>query len=442
MDSRWSCLARPQESPGERLAGTEQDPVNRDRELEMGGVDAHVSLVVSCGVSHTTANKIFCLLIAIHSLLARMPHTRVKKGEVVPLQTPQAFTNRAYRFRIPNQIPASNPKNGSATYREGIMENLAKKSAKTTEGLSTLDPSQVDKVRKGNKGKFQENSRYVVKKEGEATETAPPSKKRKVRCDDDTESEPEQEAPGAKRPCNRTPTNSGVEVSSVNDLTRGSIHHHTNEDVTLGSATFYDEPTDNAGPWDNQEQEGAPIDTMGPFEDQGRNYLVALFLSIEDRGLALVEDPTFTSPDAVIWARRNGNQQTGEIGVHWYRSNIPRYVAADGNTVEDVVHIDFWHQVEAEELIPGDTEHTLQDDDTDNVASASTQDNIFPTSDPFLSSHGGYQNIPDQTSYNFGTTVTPSSHAPPSVPSQIGRYQTQSDIADEVWRTQFGPAGF
>ena len=61
------------------------------------------------------------LLREVHSLLAQMPHTRKHKGKVLPLQTPQAFTNRTYRFRGPNQIPASNMKNGSATYKAQIQ---------------------------------------------------------------------------------------------------------------------------------------------------------------------------------------------------------------------------------------------------------------------------------------------------------------------------------
>ena len=35
-----------------------------------------------------------------------MPHTREYRGKVLPLQTPQAFRDRAHRFRIPNQISA------------------------------------------------------------------------------------------------------------------------------------------------------------------------------------------------------------------------------------------------------------------------------------------------------------------------------------------------
>ena len=93
-----------------------------------------------------------------------MPHARVKKGVVLALQTPQAFTNRAHRFRVPNQIPAFNPKNGSETYRIGILKNLAERRMNTTEGLSALDPDQVDKVRNPNKGKFKDNSRYIVKR--------------------------------------------------------------------------------------------------------------------------------------------------------------------------------------------------------------------------------------------------------------------------------------
>ena len=95
-----------------------------------------------------------------------MPHTRQHNGRVLPLQTPQAFPNRTYRLRVANRIPASKMKNG--TYKAEILKNLAKKSAITTEALSTLNPDQNDEVRKVNKGEFKRNSRYVVKDEGAA----------------------------------------------------------------------------------------------------------------------------------------------------------------------------------------------------------------------------------------------------------------------------------
>lgn len=136
----------------------------------MGGSNASLSVVNCCGVSRLRAQR-NSLLTLIHSLMARMPHTREKKGQVLPLQTPQAFTNRAHRFRVPNQIPASNPKNGSETYKKGILKNLAKKQITTTEGLSALDPEQVENVRKANKGKFKKNSRYVVKKDEDSAGT-------------------------------------------------------------------------------------------------------------------------------------------------------------------------------------------------------------------------------------------------------------------------------
>ena len=64
------------------------------------------------------------MLTRIYSLLARMPRTQMHKGKVLPLQTPQAFTNRTYRFRVPNQIPASKMKNESAAYKERNPEEF------------------------------------------------------------------------------------------------------------------------------------------------------------------------------------------------------------------------------------------------------------------------------------------------------------------------------
>ena len=154
----------------------------------MGGADAGSSLVNGRRVSRSALHyfREIHLLTVLHSLLARMPHTRERKGEILPLQTPQAFTNRAYRFRIPNQIPASNSKNGSNAYKEEILKNLAKEN--------------------------------VVKKTEGSAQAPPPSRKRKAYCDDDdgdAEPEPEQVGPEAKRPCTRAPEDWREEVPNT-----------------------------------------------------------------------------------------------------------------------------------------------------------------------------------------------------------------------------------
>ena len=168
------------------------------------------------------------LLTFIHSLLARMPHTRERKGKILPLQTPQAFTNRAYRFRIPNQIPATNPKKGSETYKKGIMKNLAKEgNRKTTEGLSVLIPDQINEVRKNNKGKFFGNSRYLVNH----SERTPAFKKRRMDSDDGIESASEYERE-AKKPCTRTPPSQEV-----------TPQYDVNASAYVQGETIYDGPS-------------------------------------------------------------------------------------------------------------------------------------------------------------------------------------------------------
>ena len=109
-------------------------------------------------------------------------------------------------------------RNGSATYKAQILRNLAEQSASTTEGLSVLNPDQVEKVRKVNKGKFKQNSRYVAKKNKGTTNPPPPSHKRKARHYDDTESEPEQAVQEAKKGCTRAQRYVGLEAPIVVDL--------------------------------------------------------------------------------------------------------------------------------------------------------------------------------------------------------------------------------
>lgn len=390
-------------------------------------------LTVAEYVGRITAEKGH-LLTKIYSLLARMPHTRKKRGVVLPLQTPQAFTNRTHRFRVPNQIPASNPKNGSNIYKEEILKSLAENGANTTEGLPTLNQDQVKNVRKGNQGKFKGNSRYVVK-DKHSPQTAPPSKKRKVHCDDDTESEPEQEVSKAKRQCVRSQQDLELAAPGLDDLAPGFFYGDTNEDASLHQANFYTEPTGTAGQWDNQEQEVSPTETAGS--------LVPLFLSTNDRDLALADVENLTSPGAVIWARQHGNQQTEHIGVYWYSSDVPRYVGSDGQILEDVVHGDFWLSLMAPEPIPNDSQGIWQDDSAANVAPPSMQSS-FPTGfDPLFheSTNDGNQWFPEQTSIDHQETVFSDWPTPLPVPDQIGRYQTTSDYQDEVWGNHHGSAG-
>ena len=360
---------------------------------------------------------------------------------MLPLQTPQAFTNRAHRFRVPNQIPASNPKNGSGTYKKGILKNLAKKKMTTTEGLSTLDPEQVENVRKANKGKFKENSRYVVKKAEDSAEAPVPSKKRKIHRDDDAESEPEQEEPKAKR--SRTQMEHNLEAEAPN-FAPGFIYDDAGQDANLGSAGFYSEPTATPGIWDYQGQEPSPTDTAISREYQSEENLVLLFATIDDLGLALVEDPSFTSPDAVIWARRNGNQQTRQIEVHWYRESTPRYVGPDGIMMEGVVASGLWHQPEALEPIPGDYQAAPEVDSAHNVESPFSPNDFPPGFDPFFRelNYEGYQGFMGQTPNIPQTPTIPSLQTPLSAPSQIGRYQTQADSSEEVWRNHHGSTGY
>lgn len=180
-----------------------------------------------------------------------MPHNRERNGKVLRLQTPQAFSNRAYRLRVANQIPATNPRNGSATYKEGILKNVAKKRAMTTEGLSVLDPSQVDLVRQKNKGKFRDNSRYVIDNQN-SPKTPPASRKRNSTGDHDNESESEQ---GGKRPCTRKAQS--LEVDSL---------FGDDADIYSYGTSDYEQPRKTAEQRVDLEREYHPTDTTGSSE--------------------------------------------------------------------------------------------------------------------------------------------------------------------------------
>lgn len=261
------------------------------------------------------------MLIQIFSLLARMPHTRKFKGKVLPLQTPQAFTNRSYRFRVPNQIPASKMKNGSATYKQQILKNLDEKKAATTEALSTLKPDEVDKVRRINKGKFKQNSRYEVKSGVESRQAPPPSRKCKARLAECTESEAEQETPKTIMPKakkSRLPAphkTGGAEVAVDDEITPGYDYNYTNGNAYSNDREYHTAPIGTHTVWQGQEQQASLANHAGVVRHI-EGSLVPLFATAGDHHLARLMDDTFTSPSAVIWARRNGHQLTGLISVH------------------------------------------------------------------------------------------------------------------------------
>ena len=276
--------------------------------------------------------------------MARMPHTREKNGQVLPLQTSQAFTNRALRLRIPNQMPTARPKNGSAAYKKEILKNLARRNAKTTEDLPTLKQHQIAKARRANEGKFDENSRYVVKKKEGSTEMPPPSsRKRKANHDDDTEPEELLEAPEVKKQrTNQSQT--GIKTPSPNDLTLGSLSADVDADAYWEGANVYNAPPNSATVVNEQAQQLGPTTSTSESQDHYENGLVLLFSTIVDRQHALAVDRTFTSPAAVKRAREEGFQ-LDFINVDWYRSDVPRYVNEDGSIVEGVVHIDAYDQI-------------------------------------------------------------------------------------------------
>ena len=204
-----------------------------------------------------------------------------------------------------------------------------------------------------------------------------------------------------------------------------------------------------------------------------------------------------------MWARRHGNEQTRQIGVYWYSPSVPRHVEADGTIVEDVVNSAFMHLYQAEEAIPGDSQLTSPYENTQGVAYPSTQcytpaatdqfpntpssasaqafpaypstqnyipaatDNFLntPSSEsaqtfpaypspqsyvppgigPFLnepSNESSQGFLTQQASYNPPYAASSSSQAPLSTFDQLGRYQTESDSVEEIWRSQYGPNGF
>ena len=292
------------------------------------------------------------------------------------LQTPQAFSNRAYRLRVANQIPATNPRNGSATYKEGILQNVAKERATTTEGLSVLNSSQVDRIRQNNKGKFRDNSRYVIDNQN-SPKTPPASRKRKSTGDDDNESESEQ---GVERPCTRKVQSLEVESLFADDA-----------DIYSDGTSDYERPRKIAEQRVDLEREDHPTDTTGSSEPYA-----------------------------------------------------PRHVGVDGNSVPGDVHFAFRHLYQAEEQVPSHTHFTWQEDSAYGDVPPTTQSTIPAAIDSLLDEpyRHSSQGFSPQASGNPQLTASSSSRTPLPALLQFGRYQTQSDSAEEVWRNQYGLAGF
>ena len=245
-------------------------------------------------------------------------------------------------------MPTARPKNGSAAYKKEILRNLAEKNAKTTEDLPTLKQSQIAKVRKANEGKFDENSRYVVKKKEGSTAMPPPpsSRKRKANHDNDTVPEEPLEAPVVKRQRIQTPYQMGLETPGPNDQTWGSLSDDVDADAYWEGANVYNAPPNSATVGNEQTKSLSPAQSTSHFQDHYENGLVLLFSTIIDRQHALAISPSFTSPAAVKRAREEEGWKTDFINVDWYKPDVPRYVNPnDGSIVEGVAHMDAYDQI-------------------------------------------------------------------------------------------------
>ena len=354
----------------------------------------------------------------ILSLLARMPHKIMKRGMILPLQTPQAFTTRAHRLRVPNQIPACTSKQGNATYRAGILKNIAKENASTTEGLPTLDSHQFKKVREKNEGKFFGNSRYIINDNG-SSKTPPTMKKPKEQCENDTKSNAQQQIPMP----------SAWAFQSLKESSR----HDENAHVCSKRTDLFEKEGDS------YEAVLYPESVTGC---RGQETLVPLFACIEDRGLALLENQNWSTPSAVISARREGNQQTREIGVYWYSSKIPRYVGWDGRVEEDIVDNNAMHLFLAREPIPGGDELVWQDNSANSFALDFVPSSISTAIKPSFDERRreSPQGFLSQSSADYPRTTTAalSSQIPLSAFNDIRRHQARSDNLEKVWGNQFG----
>ena len=305
--------------------------------------------------------------------------------------------------------------------------NLAKDNASTTEGLSTLDRDQIKRVKKKNMGKFFSRSRYTII-DNDSLKTPPTIMRQNSQCDSDTMSNTQQQV---AVPCTWA-------LHSLN----GIFQHHDNSHACSANAENFDKRMAHEEEWDGYEVANHPENTSRCLN---QDYLVPLFACIEDRGLAMLENQDWTTPSAVIAARRAGSQQTRQIGVYWYSSSVPRYVGWDGRVEEDIVDSTAMALYLLEEPIPGDHELIWQDNDANSFASDVTQSNISTAINRSLdeasreipqSSLSHSSNLPQTTTTAFG------SHTPVSAFNQIGRYQTWSDSFEEVWRDRYGPAGF
>ncbi|KAM0804759.1 hypothetical protein BDR22DRAFT_959851 [Usnea florida] len=374
--------------------------------------------------------------LTVADLMARMPPTRKKKGKVLPLQKSQAFTNRTLRLRTPYQMPTIRPKNGSAAYKESILKNLAERNAKTTENLPVLKKNQIAKARKANEGKFDENSRYVVKKKEVSTEMPPPlSRKRKAKHDNDTEPEVPLEAPVVKRQRTRAPYKRGVATSGPNDLTSTSLSDDVNADAYWEGANVYNAPPNSATVVNDQSQQLGPTRSTSQYQDHYENGLVLLFSTIVDRQHALAMDRTFTSPVAVKRAWEQGWQIENFINVDWYTPDTPRFVNPDGSIVESVVHPECFDRIASLGGI-NDAQGTVQDSGSYNATSSFAQDAGTFTDDNQINLHGDgvYNATPslhdgtfdnDQQGIFHGDGVH---NATPSIPQDAGGFN--DDIQD------------
>lgn len=263
-----------------------------------------------------------------------MVHNIPDSEERNPLYGFSCFTNRTMRFRARLVgILSWRERKGSKPLKEYKLKKLAAvtERANATKSLPRLSQAELTEAREPNKGKFNNNSRYVFQpketsqalstssekresvKEGNSTFTSH-CKQNEVRLPFD-----------AEEPVSASPSSVG------GGLENGPLPVPPSPHLLLNEGDQY-------APRHEGEDQDVTLDAGEQSDDEDVIAVIPLFSSTDVEQLAGIQDSSFNFPHDVLIARAHGSTLTDDLDVYWYPQDTPR------DTVNGVVqeHVVAW----------------------------------------------------------------------------------------------------
>ena len=250
-----------------------------------------------------------------------MPPTReIANGKIRALEGLTTFTNRTLRFRDSQGLLPAKKRRGGQSRRDLVDERLSRAGVSSIEDLPPPHPLELEQAKARNRGKFNNNSRYLIE---EPLADERPNKKRKRAIEDAATPKDEGVKPKAKR--SRAMAASTTQSRSLNSESQGQPQQgNARPLLSPVSLPFDDEMGVNKAPFASTSFDR---ETDSPLaRDAG---LTALFQNLDEEHYAAEVNHDFLDPMTLLFAQDQGDPHADDIRVHWYPANVQRAFGED-----------------------------------------------------------------------------------------------------------------